>query len=84
MSELVERVARVLCETRRRCGWFFGDGRSKIARPTAADYEQARAAILALREPSEEMLRGFGNGKALRARAKLQWRAMIDAELGEQ
>lgn len=75
--DVVERVARAICRA------MWGDDCPLM---TAAAFEEehwsqtlaeARAAIAAMREPTEAMLDG-------RARyAAAQWRAMVDAALAE-
>lgn len=76
MSDMVERVARALAEA---------DG---ITICSDASYRmssygiRAKAAIAAMREPSEEMMR-VGRYVANTAAAIPAWKAMIDEALGK-
>jgi hypothetical protein len=75
MSEMIKRVARVLHETRGGGGPIHPD-----------TYEEARAVLLAMREPTEDMIAPNGNTLAYfdhhrNDDAAAIWRAMIDAEL---
>lgn len=85
----LERAARALCRAQGLPEDYTGQG-------TCGDpswkfkVEQARAVIMAIREPSEAMLaatRKFAQASEAHAytdmRAKSEWRAMIDATLAE-
>jgi hypothetical protein len=77
MTEMIERVARAMCDE--RCDWGCRFVREYWI--TAA-----RAAIEAMREPTDAMLEFrlfFGSGEACQW-APHVWRAMIDAALGEK
>lgn len=68
MSEFAERVARVLAERR---GGMVDD----------LDRENARAAIKAMREPTNEMLRAFYGNTPTEDWLGEDWKDMIDAAL---
>lgn len=79
MSEMVERVAKALC---RQCG--IEDGCSSEQADRAANSDMylnfcaaARAAIEAMREPTEDMLWHLKECASLRE----EWYAMIDEAL---
>lgn len=81
MSEMVERVARAI--------YFRGDDQGDTAwhhcqlwhRDVAR--EQARAAIEAMREPTEAMVKA-AYGRERTGTERGNWRAMIDAALKEK
>jgi hypothetical protein len=66
-SEMVERVTRALCQ------WVHDNGEKEYYDP----YDLARAAIGAMREPTEAMIQAGGNQIWMRQ----AWRAMIDTAL---
>ena len=70
---MIERVARAIAQSRH--------GRTAT---DEEDLQDARAAILALREPSEEMISaGYNAACSDRLYIKGSWRAMIDAALND-
>ncbi len=79
MSEMVERVARALAAA-------YSDALGAKTQIVAEDYEAARAAIAAMREPTEGMLDAFydepcwGDGPE----ARDTWRAMIDRAMKDE
>ena len=79
MSEtLVERVARAIWqESVGRADWPDWDRFALGAWGRVRSMAQARAAIAALREPTEGMMHGF------RSASKEEWAAAIDAALAE-
>jgi hypothetical protein len=95
MSEMVERVARAIDPTAWR--WLDSIVGREPAHPAeaptrATQVRQARAAIEAMREPTEAMLRASpvvgtgpderGNWAVNTKPAQAVWPAMIDAALG--
>lgn len=72
MSEMVERVARAIAEARFGIGCPV-DGDDRIA---------ARAAIEAMREPTDAMV-DAAYGRERTGTERGNWRAMIDAALTE-
>jgi hypothetical protein len=75
MSEMVERVARAIARANN------GDDFDRVDEAVRELYrDEARAAIEAMREPSEEMLRPYRFGEA-RAAVKSDWQTMIAAAL---
>lgn len=94
MTEMIERVARAIQRVREQNGApaydglddLFDRGTAQLLRDELAD--EARAAIKAMREPTEAMMhavdcggekRDWASGKAW----SLGWCAMIDAALGK-
>lgn len=72
IESMIERVAKALSDL-----WYDSSG-------TASEKEQARAAIEAMREPTEEMI--FSGGKTPyygRDTPRIFWHVMIDAALSE-
>lgn len=78
MSEMVERVARAICGEPRGCdypqcrcspSWIVGIDR------------RSRAALTAMREPTEAMLKAFYGDMPVESRLGDDWRDMIDAAL---
>lgn len=95
MSEMVERVARAICATRCVRAQVFNecclDETTRLIGPCKANMAQllllgpiqtARAAIAAMREPTDAMCRA-GNSKAFITDGSTEdvWQAMIDAAL---
>lgn len=79
MSEMVERVAKAADEVLRDFLKYPDDGALRDATLLIA-----RAAIEAMREPTESMLRGVGDGEIVLASTESPasvWSAMIDAAL---
>lgn len=77
MSTMVERVARAMAEVNDHHQEFaIGDFRD-------AYMDQARAAIEAMREPTEAMVDSCGNGECAKW-ARGAWANYIDAALQEQ
>lgn len=94
MSEMVERVAKAIHNSE-----YNGDGNFHWREETADIYRRAaRAALTAMREPTQEMLYaamnanershnmwpGGESGPAIDADGQEYWRAMIDAALAEK
>lgn len=81
MSEMVERVARVICDTQAACGALpraaKGDPRSDWAYGPALLV--ARSAVAAMREPTEAMIE-YG---MIWNYPTATWQAMIDAALSD-
>lgn len=74
MTTMVERVARALCPYKDRpCPWGACSECS----------QKARAAIKALREPTDEMLKDGGMTEHFNSAPEEVWSAMISAALGE-
>ncbi len=84
MSEMVKRVALVLCKSDGDCRCASSGGTSSICH-VAEFNDAARAAIKAMREPTEAMLRADmhlgGYDGLFEAEPDEIWRAMIDAAL---
>lgn len=92
MSEIIERVARAL-HKRMAGGRVTWDELSLFSKAAARDV--ARAAILAMREPTEAMVyeamttayptvkEAGGMLPQAKEAARLEWQAMIDAALTE-
>jgi len=84
MTDMIERVARAIhARSDHASLWSELDGYSKI------EYrEDARAAIEAMREPTEEMVNGLRITRECDSTAALWaphiWRTMIDTALGEE
>jgi hypothetical protein len=84
MNEMVERVATVLAQHDGNYPWALEDGHVMQGRK---DYyfKQARAAIVAMREPTPEMLKAhdqiMGSGWDNHCSDKELWQAMIDEAL---
>lgn len=85
----IERAARAMYDTVQP-EWEWDDPDAELMRRMYR--ENARAAILAIREPSEAMVRAGGANMdhegatlpdELEQRASTSWRAMIDAMLEE-
>ena len=76
MSEMVERVARAICESEKMNpddklgGWIHW-------------VNAARAAIEAMREPTDEMLSAMEPWSRVTGHHKLVWGAGVDAALGK-
>jgi hypothetical protein len=96
MSEMIERVARAVMITRQAAAGPIPSMSLRVMQPSAFDFAIARAAIEAMREPTEGMVLAGGDveiervdGEALEyhrldgacARA---WKTMIDAALQER
>lgn len=85
MSEMIERVATAIYENRRRMYEDrvpFKDLYPSAQRPYL---DEARAAIEAMREPTEEMIAAGarGSGEDSQDVALGAWEAMIDAALSK-
>ena len=80
-QDMVERVGHAVCHFRRKCP----------GKPCSECLERARAALEAMREPTEEMVTAASRlvnsdnnkigGNKYRARKKRYWSAMITAAL---
>lgn len=88
MSEMVERVARTLCEKDiRKKQWNDPVGKLDAMLAGAVDYcwadhvEDARAVLAAMREPTDGQLQAAFNELVPAFDAIVCWRAMIDAAL---
>lgn len=83
MSEMVERVARALCRERSMPACSCKRDAGECKAPTyvldeCGRLRQARAAIAAIREPTEAMIRsGFSRSEDMHDQAAV-FRAMID------
>jgi len=82
-TEMVERVAKAICEAY----GHYPDERVASSGKEAWEYKvrEARAAIRALMEPTEEMVSKGSDGSSQYAAdlAKHTWQAMLTAALGE-
>ena len=90
MSEMVERVARAIWqESVGRADWYKWETFRPDAWGRCLSMAQARAAIEAMREPTEAMIEaarneddpGFCDEPGFAAPHKDAWQAMIDAAL---
>lgn len=89
MSETIERVAQALCAAygndwadtpESGAGLHAHDERL----PDRTDWRSmARAAIAAMREPTDGMLRAANDGVRSVTAAAAQWRAMVDVALND-
>jgi hypothetical protein len=86
--EMIERVARAIWSADRNVGGYGWEWLDESWR--AGYYAQARSAIEAMREPTEEMIeRGDDHAKGWFASISVTydseevWHAMIDAALGK-
>lgn len=91
MSEMVERVARAIAQVREQNGAAPYDGWDAIHGEHAARrlrehlFEDARAAIAAMREPTKAMVEaGLRDDYSLIEAdcTEMQWERMIDTALG--
>ena len=88
MNEMVERVAKAVIQRRmERLGFGF------TGKPTENELDEARAAIAAMREPTQVMIAEIENAAEERFQAAPSfqrfygdylWRAGIDAALAEK
>jgi len=80
MSEMVERVAKAVV-AKLQPSVFCGGDEACDSLPCSCALDIARAAIEAIREPTDEMLDAGWGQRGERARGI--WRLMIDAALKE-
>jgi len=85
MSEMVERVARAICESTEADIFDELDAHSIFR---AVYIQQARAAIEAMREPTDEMIEAglehqVHTVENSRASTFVRWSWMVDAALGD-
>lgn len=91
-SEMVERVARAMClgnpdalvskyaVTRDDFGGFSGSATGEMEPAWCGYVIKARAAIAAIREPTETMVEA---GRAIDTECHISWQVMIDAALNK-
>jgi hypothetical protein len=79
MTDMIERVAKAL-----RQSDYTDCEPENVMIPIWCYFDQARAAIAAMREPTEKMeLEGYSDGACECGSTKATWQAMIDAALSE-
>lgn len=86
MSDMIERVARAICKADGLASCAMDDERAEVDTCTAANcsrFLQARAAIEAMRTPTEAMVRATDSYDRYRAAIEDEWRLMIDRALKE-